>query len=70
MAEDDVQTNENLISVGDAARICGVSDETIRKWILKGALPYIEVGPSFTRRIYRRDAERMKARRTAAETGT
>lgn len=70
MPDDDVETNSNLISVGEAARVCGVSDETIRKWILAGALPFIEVGPNFVRRIYRRDAERMKATPRAAVTET
>lgn len=57
--DDDVLETNNLLSPSDVAAMCGVSDETVRKWIVAGALPFIEVGPSFLRRIYRRDAEAM-----------
>lgn len=49
----------NLLTLAEVAELCAVSDETIRKWINAGALPYVEVGPTFIKRVYRRDAERM-----------
>lgn len=50
----------NLLTGGEVAEMCGVSYETVRKWMVSGALPFIESGPNFVRRVYRRDAERMK----------
>lgn len=64
MAEPE-ETN-NLISAGEVAEMCGVEYETVRKWMVAGALPFVEVGPNFIRRIYRRDAERMIRRRQSA----
>lgn len=55
------ETN-NLISLSEAAEICGVDYDTVRKWCVAGALPYVEVGPTAIKRVYRRDAERMVRR--------
>jgi len=60
MSDDEpVETNGNLISPYEVAALCGVDYETVRKWMVSGALPFVEVGPRFVRRVYRRHAEAM-----------
>ena len=47
--------NEVFLSVGFAARIAGVSVDTIRRWCSQGRLPYRQGGPNNHRRIKRSD---------------
>lgn len=51
--------HQNLLSLSEVADLCGVDYDTVHKWCRAGALPYIEVGPTNIKRVYRRDAERM-----------
>lgn len=39
-------TDDPLLKPKEAATILGVSVETIRRWIRKGAIPYVRVGIS------------------------
>ena len=51
-------TTPELVSVGTAARMLGVSDDTIRRWADSGQLPAI-VLPSGHRRFQRTDVEAL-----------
>ena len=41
---------EKLIRIGEAARLLGVSDETLRNWERKGLIAPYRVGPRKERR--------------------
>ena len=45
--------NDVFLSVGAAARVAGVSVDTIRRWCSQGRLPYNQGGPNNHRRIRR-----------------
>lgn len=47
--------NDVFLSVGAAARLAGVSVDTIRRWCSHGRLPYNQGGPNNHRRIRRSD---------------
>ncbi len=66
MPDDPPSENMNLLSLSQVAEICGVDYDTVLKWCRLGALPYIEVGPTSILRVYRRDAEKMLRRPSAA----
>lgn len=53
------QTDDNLLTVQQVADLCHVDYDTALKWCRAGALPYLEVGPTRIKRIYRRDALKM-----------
>jgi excisionase family DNA binding protein len=47
------------MTLRDAAVLCGVDYDTILSWVRKGALPHVVSGPYGTKRVYRRDVERL-----------
>jgi excisionase family DNA binding protein len=47
--------NDTFLSVGAAARLAGVSVDTIRRWCSQGRLPYNQGGPNNHRRVMRGD---------------
>jgi excisionase family DNA binding protein len=49
---------EGLLTVAEVAQTYHVSDETVRRWIRKGILGYVMVGPFRVRRIPRQEAEK------------
>ncbi|RLC66969.1 MAG: hypothetical protein DRI48_03495 [Chloroflexi bacterium] len=56
---------EEMILTSQAARMCGVSDETIRRWIRQGRFPgaYRGLGITSPYHIPRREVEAFIARR-------
>lgn len=48
-----------LRTVADAARAFGVSDETIRRWVRKGIIGYVMVGPYRIKRIPDSEIDRL-----------
>jgi excisionase family DNA binding protein len=60
MAKTPAKTNgsEDLLSTADVAAQYGVSDETVRRWIRKGVIAYVMVGPFRLKRIPRSEADK------------
>jgi excisionase family DNA binding protein len=56
---DEPQVPSDLITVSDAAAICAMDSDTVYKWIQSGQLPFWEVGPKKSKRVRRRDVERL-----------
>jgi excisionase family DNA binding protein len=54
-------TDDPLLKPKDAAARLGVTAETIRRWIRKKAIPYVELGPNRRKRIRQSvvDAQRV-----------
>lgn len=48
-----------LLTLQEAADLCRVDYDTVLKWVRAGALPFVEVGPTRIKRVYRRDVELM-----------
>lgn len=48
-----------------AARALGVHPRTIHRWMRKGVLPFIEVGPYKRKRIYESDIKRQRVELSA-----
>lgn len=49
----------NLLTLQEAADICTVDYETFRRWVAKGVLPHVVIGPANLKRVWRRDVERL-----------
>ena len=47
--------DDDKISIGEAAVMCGVHYDTILRWIAKGVMPCEVVGPNQTKRVRRSD---------------
>lgn len=47
------------IALSVAARICGVDYDTFLRWVAKGVLPHVLVGPFNRKRVYRDDVEAL-----------
>lgn len=60
-----LRDDDDLIPIGDAARILGVSLDTLRRWSAAGRLPVV-VMPSGHRRFRVRDIEAIRAERRPA----
>jgi predicted site-specific integrase-resolvase len=39
--------------------MCGVDYDTFLRWVLKGVIPYVVVGPHNRKRVSRRDVEQL-----------
>ena len=50
-----------LLSIQECAAVCGVSSQTVRRWVLTGQLPACKLGPgrSSPVRIRREDLEQF-----------
>lgn len=51
-------SDDEKLTVGQVAKMYGVSDETVRRWCKKGAIAFVMVGPFRLKRITRSEAER------------
>jgi excisionase family DNA binding protein len=58
MAKTQPASDKDLLSTADVAAQYGVSDETVRRWIRKGVIAYVMVGPFRLKRIPRSEADR------------
>lgn len=56
---------EERLTIGEAARLVGVSVDTLRRWAKAGHVPQERVGPGGHRRFRRADVEAL----IAAEPG-
>ena len=52
--------NDPLLTTGHAAKRLGVTPQTIRRWLDKGAIDYFEVGPNRRRRILRSEVDKHR----------
>lgn len=48
-----------LLSLAEAADLCTVDYETFRRWVAKGTIRHVLVGPYATKRVRRRDVEAL-----------
>ncbi len=46
-----LEQSEQLLSVGEAARLIAMSPDSVRRWARSGDLPSVRVGPSGRYRI-------------------
>lgn len=47
----------NLLSIREAAERCHVDYDTFLRWVLKGVIPHVVVGPANLKRVYERDVD-------------
>lgn len=50
---------DEKLPLSRAAKMCGVDYDTFLRWVLKGAVPYVVVGPHNRKRVSRRDVEQL-----------
>jgi predicted site-specific integrase-resolvase len=50
---------EEKLPLSRAAKMCGVDYDTFLRWVLKGVVPYVVVGPYNRKRVLRRDVETL-----------
>jgi excisionase family DNA binding protein len=50
---------DDLLRPSECAALYQVHPETVRRWLRKGIVPCVEVGPFHARRIRRSDADRF-----------
>jgi excisionase family DNA binding protein len=51
--------NTALMTIREAADRCHVDYNTFLRWVAKGVLPHVVVGPFRSKRVYRRDVEQL-----------
>jgi excisionase family DNA binding protein len=54
------EERDDMMTLQAAADLCTVDYETFRRWVAKGVLPHVAIGPHNLKRVYRRDVERLK----------
>lgn len=54
-----ISGSDALMSVDAAAKMCGVSDKTIRRWISLGHVTCLLIGPAKRMRIRRSEMDRV-----------
>lgn len=47
------------MTISEAAEACHVDYDTFLAWVRKGVIPYVTVGPSNQKRVYRSDVEAL-----------
>jgi predicted site-specific integrase-resolvase len=52
-------TGDDLLTIQEGADRCTVDYETFRRWVVKGVLPHVIIGPFHIKRVRRRDVERL-----------
>ena len=50
---------DDKLPLSRAAKMCGVDYDTFLRWVRKGAVPYVVVGPHNRKRVSRRDVEQL-----------
>lgn len=48
-------SGNDLLTLEEGAEICTVNYETFRRWVAKGVLPHVLVGPNNLKRVRRSD---------------
>lgn len=51
---------EPLLTAADAARRLGVSVDTVRRWVRKGSVTYVEIGPYRRKRLRQCDVDQQR----------
>jgi predicted site-specific integrase-resolvase len=50
---------DEKVPISVAAKMCGVDYDTFLRWVRKGVVPYVVVGPHNRKRVLRRDVEQL-----------
>lgn len=50
---------DELLTLEECAAMCTVDYETFRRWVAKGVVPHVQVGPSNLKRVRRRDVDAL-----------
>ena len=50
---------DEKLTIGEAAIVCGVDYDTFLRWVRKGVLPHVLVGPAKSIRVTRRDVDAL-----------
>lgn len=50
---------EGLLTLQEAADLCTVEYETFRRWVAKGVLPHVAIGPHGLKRVKRKDVDHL-----------
>jgi excisionase family DNA binding protein len=53
------EDEDEKLPLSKAAKMCGVDYDTFLRWVLKGAVPYVVVGPHNRKRVRRADVDRL-----------
>lgn len=53
------EPGDDLLTLQEGAEICTVEYETFRRWVAKGVLPHVAVGPNGLKRVRRRDVDNL-----------
>jgi excisionase family DNA binding protein len=48
-----------MLTLQEAADLCTVDYETFRRWVAKGVIPHVLIGPNNLKRVYMRDVEEL-----------
>jgi excisionase family DNA binding protein len=60
MLQIDDDDEDTLLSVGTAARLCGVHQRTLYRWVDEGRIPSVHVYPTDRVRLRREDVESIR----------
>lgn len=47
------------IALSVAAKMCSVDYDTFLRWVMKGVIPHVTIGPFNRKRVYRDDVEAL-----------
>lgn len=50
---------DEKMTLREAAEACHVDYDTLLRWVAKGVIPHVVVGPFRRKRVYRHDVERL-----------
>lgn len=50
---------DDKLSLSTAAKMCGVDYDTMLRWVAKGVLPHVQVGPFHRKRVRRSDVDAL-----------
>lgn len=55
-------SEKTVLTVGDVARVTGYEESTVRGWLNRGLLPFVQIGRSGWRRVSADELARFAAR--------